>query len=49
MLGDRERVVALLREAFERGVPHDAAVHAAIDFEPLRDYGAFHELLRPKG
>jgi hypothetical protein len=43
--------VALLRDAFAQGTLYiaDPVPHVDVDFEPLRDYGPFQELLRPKG
>jgi hypothetical protein len=58
LLGERERTVALLREAISQGLmPGDLAqglgypmlLHRDIDFESMRDYPPFQELLRPKG
>ena len=49
VLGERERAVTLLRNAYAEGRRHDASVHAEMDFESLRDYPPFRELLRPKG
>jgi tetratricopeptide (TPR) repeat protein len=49
-LGERERAVNLLREAFAQGFQHGIYdPHANMDFEPLRDYPPFQELVRPKG
>ena len=47
--GERERAVALLREAFQQGQQHNPAVHTIGDLESLRDYPPFQELLRPRG
>jgi len=56
LLGERDRTVALLREAFARGavcaVVDGGArddCHREMDFESLRGYAPFDELLRPKG
>jgi hypothetical protein len=49
LLGDRERAVALLREAFAQGREYGVYLHRDMDLEPLRDYPPFQELLRPKG
>lgn len=49
LLGEKERAVALLREAFSQGLPYDVHLHREIDLEPLWDYPPFKELLRPKG
>jgi tetratricopeptide (TPR) repeat protein/TolB-like protein len=48
-LGERERAVALLRQALEQGVVYSADLHAIREFDTLRDDRAFQELLRPKG
>ncbi len=49
LLGERERAVMLLREAFAQGYPYTLVLHTDIDLESLRDYPLFQELLRPKG
>jgi len=51
VLGDRERAMALLRLAFDQGFGFDwgLGTHADPDFESLRDYPPFEELMRPKG
>ena len=56
VLGDRDGAVALLREALAAGfactyheVPHSEACHRDMDFELLRGYPPFDELLQPKG
>jgi tetratricopeptide (TPR) repeat protein len=46
--GERERAVALLREALQQGRTY-LVLHAESDFAPLRDLPAFQELVRPKG
>jgi tetratricopeptide (TPR) repeat protein len=56
VLGDREGAVSLLRQAITHGqicaarwgFPAESC-HRDIDFEPLRGYPPFDELLRPKG
>jgi TolB-like protein len=56
VLGDREGAVSLLRQAIAHGLtcavrwgfPMESC-HRDIDFEPLRGYPPFDELLRPKG
>ncbi len=57
LLGDREGAVVFLREAISQGLmPLDLAqglgytmwLHRDIDFESLRDYLPFQELLQPK-
>ena len=57
LLGDRDRAVSLLREAIARGIscalrlagPPMEDCHREMDFESLRGYAPFDELLRPKG
>ena len=49
MLGEREQAVALLREAFSQGLQHGLQLHLTTDFDALRDYPPFQELLRPRG
>ena len=48
-LGERERAVALLQDAFAQGWEYSVWDHRSIDFESLRDYPPFQKLLRPKG
>jgi hypothetical protein len=57
LLGNREGAVRFLREAISQGlIPLDLTqglgysmwLHRDIDFESLRDYSPFQELLRPK-
>jgi tetratricopeptide (TPR) repeat protein len=47
--GDRERAVALLRRSFDLGLRGRMFLHLDPDFEPLRDYPPYQELIRPKG
>jgi tetratricopeptide (TPR) repeat protein len=47
--GERERAVALFREALARGYSWGIWIHCEPDFESLRDFPPFQELLRPKG
>jgi tetratricopeptide (TPR) repeat protein len=52
VLGDRERSVELLRQAFNEGLTngnYDVSFHTDTDFEVLRDHPQFQELTRPKG
>jgi len=49
LLGEKERAVGLLREAFSQGLTYGVYLHREIDLEPLWDYPPFKELLRPKG
>lgn len=48
LLGNREQAVALLREAFDLGLSGRQYIHIDPDFESLRDYPPFQELLRPR-
>jgi serine/threonine-protein kinase len=45
---DRERAVALLRQAFDQGLRGRMFLHLDPDFEPLRDYPPYRELIRPR-
>jgi tetratricopeptide (TPR) repeat protein len=47
LLGEKERAVGLLREALSKGVSY-TRLHPDIDLEPLWDYPAFIELIKPK-
>ena len=49
LLGERELAVKLLREAFAQGFQYSPEVLSDINFESLRDYPPFQELMRPKG
>lgn len=49
LLGDRERAIALLREAVARGWAYDVWFHREMDLESLRGYPPFEEFIRPKG
>ena len=49
LLGEKERAVALLKEAFSQGLDYGVYIHRDINLEPLWDYQPFKELLRPKG
>ena len=48
-LGERERALNLLRDAFSEGVPYGLWLHSEPAFASLRDYPPFQELLQPKG
>jgi DNA-binding SARP family transcriptional activator/TolB-like protein len=48
-LGQPERAVALLQEAFSQGMQHGPWHRTDMDLDPLRDYPPFRELMRPKG
>ncbi|UCF20945.1 MAG: hypothetical protein JSU87_05985 [Gemmatimonadota bacterium] len=49
LLGEKERAVALLLEAFSNGLYYGTWLHADPDFQSLHDYPPFQDLLRPKG
>jgi hypothetical protein len=48
-LGEKQRAVALLTEAFSKGSSQGTRLHVNPGFEPLWDYPPFQELIRPKG
>jgi tetratricopeptide (TPR) repeat protein len=48
-LGERERAVQLLRDAFSQGFKFSSGLHCSMDLEPLWDYPPFQELIEPKG
>jgi hypothetical protein len=48
-LGDGQRAVELLAEAFSLGLSSSVSLHRAPEFEPLWDYPPFQELIEPKG
>jgi hypothetical protein len=47
--GERVRAVALLRRAFDFGLRNRMYLHLDPDFESLRNYPPYQELIRPKG
>ncbi len=49
VLGEQERAVNLLRDAFTRGTNYGIWLHRDPELASLRDYPPFQELLRPKG
>jgi serine/threonine protein kinase/tetratricopeptide (TPR) repeat protein len=49
LLGEHAEAVKLIQESFEQGNGFGVYIHREIDFEPLRDYTPFRELLKPKG
>jgi len=49
LLGEKEQAVALLRESFAQGRQYGVYLHREMDFEPLRDYPPFRDLVKPKG
>jgi tetratricopeptide (TPR) repeat protein len=46
--GDRDRAVALVRQAFELGLRGRMYLHLDPDFEPLRAYPPYRDLIRPR-
>ena len=48
LLGQREQAVALLRDAFARGLSMSTALHRQMDLESLRGFAPYDELLKPK-
>jgi tetratricopeptide (TPR) repeat protein/tRNA A-37 threonylcarbamoyl transferase component Bud32 len=48
-LGEPGRAVMLLQQAYEQGFSHSWYDMARSELDPLRDYPAFQELIRPKG
>ena len=48
-LGEKERAVALLREALSQGFSDWYTIQHDLDFEPLHGYPPFEELIKPKG
>jgi tetratricopeptide (TPR) repeat protein len=49
LLGEKQRAVELLRESFAQGNWYGTYLLQEIDFEPIKDYPPFKELMRPKG
>lgn len=49
VLGDSADAVRLLRQAYSEGQPFGLEIHREPDFEMLRDYPPFVELVRPRG
>ena len=49
LLGQKEQAVTLLTEALAQGWLYGPDLLNRMNFEPLRDYKPFQELLRPKG
>jgi DNA-binding SARP family transcriptional activator/TolB-like protein len=46
--GDRESAIALIRQALREGYARLYSLHAERDFETLRDFPAFREILEPR-
>jgi len=51
LLGEREQATGLLEQALSQGanLGYGPWLHRDVDFESLRDYPPFQELMRPKG
>jgi tetratricopeptide (TPR) repeat protein len=49
LLGNKEEAVRLLRQAFDHGLNGKMFLHIDPDFESLRNYPPYRELIRPKG
>jgi tetratricopeptide (TPR) repeat protein len=48
-LGEKDRAVALLREAFAQGLMFGVSLHTELDLQRLQGYPPFEELMKPKG
>jgi len=49
LLNEKQRAVELLRESFAQGRVYGVFLHQVIDFEPIKEYPPFKELMRPRG
>jgi tetratricopeptide (TPR) repeat protein len=49
LLGERERAMVLLRNAYGQGRAFTIGLHRDIDLEPLRDHPQYRQLIEPKG
>jgi len=49
LLGEKQKALKLLKEAFKQGRGYGVYLHNNMDLEPLRDYPPFEELIKPKG
>jgi hypothetical protein len=49
VLGERERATALVADALQQGQVYGPELHSVPDFETLRDFPPYRELMRPKG
>ena len=49
LLGEKDRAMELLRDAFAKGYQFDVGIHRDIDLEPLWGYPPFEDLMKPKG
>jgi predicted Zn-dependent protease len=48
LVGERDQAVALLRDAFARGLSMSAGLHRQMDLESLRGFSPFDDLMKPK-
>ena len=48
-VGEEERALTLVKEAYARGRPFDLRLHADMDLEPIRGNPGIEKLVRPKG
>jgi tetratricopeptide (TPR) repeat protein/TolB-like protein len=48
-LGEKDRALALLRDALGQGFAFNVWIHVDMDLEPLWGYPPFEELMKPKG
>ncbi|MFI5165439.1 MAG: protein kinase [Thermoanaerobaculales bacterium] len=48
-LGEKDRAVELLRDAFAQGLQFNNIIHTNMDLEPLWGYPPYEELMKPKG
>jgi hypothetical protein len=46
--GDREGAVVLIHQAVREGFARTYLLHAEHDYDSLRDFPAFREMLRPR-
>jgi len=49
LLGERERAMTLLREAYARGRMYEIILHTDMDLEPLHGYPPYEEFIKPQG
>jgi hypothetical protein len=49
LLGMKQEAAELLQQSFSQGTEYDVFLIQEADFEPLRDYAPFKELMKPKG
>ena len=49
LLGEQDRAMVLLRDAYAQGREFTLGLHLDMDLEPLHGYPPFEDFLRPKG